>query len=67
MRQTLEERLEAELPRKGERWDAINRIFTVRVMADPIEGYIMARRKGGMPFLTHKSDWHGQFTRKPQA
>ena len=31
-----------------------------RVM-DEVEGYIVARFKNVMPFLTHRNDWRAQF------
>ena len=37
-----------------------------RVMADPIEGYVMARFKGSGPWLLHISDWHKKFELKRQ-
>ncbi len=52
------------IPKKGERWDGLLSNRTVRVMADPIEGYVMCRLKGAMPFLVHVSDWHKRFTKK---
>lgn len=53
------------VPRKGERWDSVLQQQTCRVMCDPIEGYVMARFKGAMPFIVHVSDWNRKFTRKP--
>jgi len=44
-------------PKRGERWVRIATGHTARVMSEPIEGYIMARHKGGMPFLLHVNDW----------
>lgn len=37
---------------------------TVRVMG-VVEGYVVARFSGRMPFLTHMSDWHDAFVPKP--
>lgn len=54
-----------ETPKKGERWDSLQLTKTCRVMADPVEGYVMARYKGCMPFLVHVSDWHKKFKRHP--
>jgi hypothetical protein len=44
-------------PKKGERWDSLDGTRTCRVMSDPIEGYVMARWKGAMPWLLHVNDW----------
>lgn len=49
------------VPRKGERWERKNDSSVCRIMADPIEGYVMARFKGAMPFLVHVSEWHRHF------
>lgn len=54
-----------DIPAKGERWDCSRINQTARVMADPVEGYVMVRFKGASPFLVHLSDWHKRFTRKP--
>ena len=54
-------------PAKGERWDCRQIPRTCRVMADPIEGYVMARFKGAMPFLIHVNDWHRKFVRQGAA
>lgn len=48
-------------PKRGEIWKDVNRSDTVRVMADPIEGYVMVRYKGSTPFLVHISDWQVRF------
>jgi hypothetical protein len=50
-------------PKRGEVWRDVNRSDTVRVMADPIEGYVMVRYKGATPFLVHISDWKVRFLR----
>lgn len=52
-----------DIPKKGERWDSIYGSRTCRVMSDPIEGYVMARYKGAMPWLLHVNDWHKKFKR----
>lgn len=51
-------------PKKGDRWDAINGQKTCRVMADPVEGWVMARYKGAGPWLLHVNDWHKKFKRQ---
>lgn len=54
-----------DTPRKGERWDTIAQpTRTCRVMADPVEGYVMYRFKGAGPMLLHVSDWDKKFKRK---
>lgn len=50
-------------PRKGELWDSLRWGGTCRVMCDPVEGYVMARYKGAVPWLMHVSDWHKNFKR----
>lgn len=55
---------EKPVPKKGERWVCGRTNRTVRVMADPIEGYVLFRFKGSMPHLLHKNDWHGRFIAK---
>ena len=51
-------------PKKGERW--INKATqqTVRVMSDPIEGWVVARYKDSAPWLRHVNDWHAGFVKK---
>ena len=49
-------------PKKGERWLTKDG-RTVRVMADPIEGWVMYRYKGAMPGLLHANDWQQRFAR----
>lgn len=49
-------------PKKGERWHCSKTGRTVRVMADPVEGYIMARFKGAIPFVLHRNDWPKRFS-----
>jgi hypothetical protein len=51
-------------PKRGERWDSISSDQTCRVMSDPVEGYVMARYKGAMPWLLHVNDWHKKFRRQ---
>lgn len=53
------------LPRKGERWISHEGGRTCRVMADPVEGYVMARFKGAGPWLLHVNDWHKKFKPTP--
>lgn len=60
----MKEKSELPPPKKGERYDSIIREATCRVMCDPVEGYVMARYKGAMPFLVHVSDWHQKFKKK---
>ena len=53
-----------DAPKKGELWDSLDGTTrTCRVMADPIEGYVMARFKGASPWLLHVNDWHKKFKR----
>lgn len=52
-------------PRKNELWEYKDGSGTVRVMADPIENYVLARRKGCMPFVTLLKDFHRRYVRKP--
>lgn len=49
-------------PETNSRWDANNRTF--RVMG-VIEGYVICRHSGRMPFVVHLSDWHKKYTAKP--
>lgn len=53
-------------PCKGQRWDSVKTQSTCRVMADPIEGWVLARYKGAMPFVVHVNEWHKLFTLKDQ-
>jgi hypothetical protein len=53
-----------EPPKKGERWQCLQTDRTCRVMADPVEGWVMYRFKGAMPYLLHVNDWHKKFTRR---
>lgn len=53
-----------ERPKKGERWICGITNRTARIMADPVEGYVMFRFKGAMPCLLHQNDWHKRFVRK---
>lgn len=55
---------DTDLPKRGERWDCTRVGRTVRVMSDPIEGYVMWRFKSAMPAVTHVNDWHKRFVRK---
>lgn len=54
--------LPGNTPKKGERWLS-NTGRTIRVMADPIEGWVMYRYKGAGPCLMHANDWHARFAR----
>lgn len=49
------------VPQRNERWLTRDGSETVRVMASGIEGYVVARYKGAMPFLLHINDWHKKF------
>ncbi len=51
-------------PKKGERWKCLQGDRTCRVMADPIEGYVMYRFKGAGPSLLHVNDWAKKFARQ---
>lgn len=48
-------------PAKNSRWLNTATGSTARVMSEPIEGYVVARFKGAMPFLLHVNDWHKKF------
>ena len=50
-------------PKKGERWDTLDGTRACRVMSDPVEGYVMARFNGAIPWLLHANDWHKRFKR----
>jgi len=52
-------------PIKGQRWDSVVTRRTVRVMCNPVEGYVMVRYKGAAPFLIHVNDWKHVFVLKP--
>ena len=54
----------ADEPRKGQRWIRLDTGNEGRVMADPIEGWIMVRHSGATPYLVHLTDWHERFERK---
>lgn len=58
--------LPPDAPKKGERWQSRDG-RTVRVMADPVEGYVIARYKGAGPFILHCNDWGKRFTRAPST
>lgn len=66
--QSMAKKLPEDIPRKGERWNEIGRYGrTCRVMSDLVEGYVMYRFKGAMPYLLHVNDWHKMFQRKPKG
>lgn len=50
------------VPKRGTRWRSTQTGQTARVMsAEPIDGYVVARYKGAMPWLLHVNDWHTKF------
>ena len=49
------------IPSKGDVWYRMIRNEPVRVMCDPVEGYVMVRHKGCVPFLTPLKDWNKEF------
>lgn len=53
------------VPETDSRWDRANfgGTRTVRVMGC-LEGYVIARHAGCIPFVTHMSNWHGIFVPK---
>lgn len=54
------------VPKRGERWRNTKTGQTARVMSvEPIEGYVVARYKGAMPWLLHVNDWHAKFEVAP--
>ena len=54
------------VPKRGERWRNTRTGQTARVMsAEPVEGYVVARYKGAMPWLLHVNDWHSKFEVAP--
>ena len=56
-----------EPPKKGQRWQSSSqRTGECRVMSDPIEGWVMVRYKGAMPFCVAVRDWHILFDRVEQ-
>lgn len=55
---------EREVPRKGQRWETLDGTRTCRVMCAPVEGYVMARYPGAVPWVMHINDWHKKFKRK---
>lgn len=53
-------------PKKGSRWVNTKTGDVARVMSrEPVEGYIVARYKGAMPWLLHINDWHTKFKAAP--
>lgn len=52
--------------KKGQRWRHTAYGYEARVMSDPIEGYVMARYTGAVPFLTHLKDWDKKFEFMPK-
>lgn len=49
-------------PKRGTRWRNTKTGQTARVMsAEPVDGYVVARYKGAMPWLLHVNDWHQKF------
>lgn len=52
-----------DYPKTGERWICKVTGRTARIMADDIEGYVVARFKGAMPWLMHRNDWDKKFKR----
>lgn len=53
----------ADYPKTGERWICKVTGRTARIMADDIEGYVVARFKGAMPWIMHRNDWHSKYKR----
>jgi len=51
------------IPETNSRWDAPSINRTVRVMGE-IEGYVVCRRTGCMPYLVHMSDWYKVYVPK---
>jgi hypothetical protein len=57
-------------PKVNSRWDTsksgsiVGATRTCRIMG-VVEGYVIARYAGCMPFITHLSNWHKLFTPKP--
>lgn len=50
------------VPERNSRWRNTKTGQTARVMsAEPVEGYVVARYKGAMPWLLHVNDWHTKF------
>ncbi|MHA6126494.1 hypothetical protein ACX3YD_09955 [Pseudomonas fluorescens group sp. PF-1] len=52
-----------DAPKKGEQWVRLDSDSTCRVMCDPVEGYVMARYKGAIPWVMHVNDWAKTFKR----
>lgn len=49
-------------PKRNSRWRNTKTGQIARVMsAAPVEGYVVARYKGAMPWLLHVNDWHAKF------
>lgn len=49
-------------PKRNSRWRNTKTGKTARVMStEPVEGYVVARYKGSMPWLLHVNDWHTTF------
>ena len=58
----------SDTPKRNERWLNTKTGQTARVMSpEPIEGYIVARYKGAMPWLLHVNDWAAKFKRQEPA
>ncbi len=53
-------------PERNSRWRNTKTGQTARVMsAEPVEGYVVARYKGALPWLLHVNDWHTKFEALP--
>lgn len=50
-----------ETPKRNQRWVNTKTGQTARIMSAPIDGWIVARYKGAMPWLLHMNDWHKKF------
>lgn len=52
-----------EAPKKGEHWVKLDGGEACRLMCDPVEGYVMARYKGCMPWVLNVKDLVKTFKR----
>ena len=62
----VDQRVVPLVPKRGTRWRNTKTGQTARVMsAEMVEGYVVARYKGAMPWLLHMNDWHAKFELAP--
>lgn len=50
-----------KIPAKGSKWQRPGDNSVLRVMSDPIEGWLMVRFTGAMPFVVRVTEIHDRF------